>query len=244
MLNRKTTIYDCSVIELPKIHNRAGNITPVEGFVNTPFKIQRIYYLYDIPGGESRGGHAHKKLQQFIIAASGSFDILVDDGKNRKTVHLNRPYYALHIVSGIWRELMNFSSGAVCLVLASEKYDNEDYIRDYQEFISYSNNKYNFSDMNNIKIQEIVISNVKSLVDTFSDDKKIEVNLDTVLFGTNSNIDSLSLVSVIVDLETTFSADYDIDISLTDDRAMMRKKSPFDSIRSLIAYIDEIVNEK
>ncbi len=129
----KTTIYDCSVIELPKIHNRAGNITPIQEKKDIPFEIRRVYYLYDIPGGETRGGHAHKKLQQLIIAASGSFDILLDDGVNKKTISLNRPYFGLHIVPGIWRELINFSSGAICLVLASIKYNKTEYIRNYYE---------------------------------------------------------------------------------------------------------------
>lgn len=130
----KTTIYDCSVIELLKIHNRAGNITPIEGIKNIPFDIKRVYYLYDIPSGEKRGGHAHKELQQFVVAASGSFDILIDDGINRKIINLNRPHYGLHIAPGIWREILGFSSGAICLVLASHKYDEEDYIRKYCEF--------------------------------------------------------------------------------------------------------------
>lgn len=133
----KSTIFDCSVLELPKIHNRAGNITPIEGIKNIPFDIKRVYYLYDIPGGETRGGHAHKELQQLIIAASGSFGVLIDDGTNRKKMNLNRSYFGLHLVPGIWRELMNFSSGAICLVLASEKYNENDYIRNYELFIQY-----------------------------------------------------------------------------------------------------------
>ena len=137
----KSTIYDCCVNELPKIHNRGGNITPIDSGLNLPFQIARTYYLYDIPGGETRGGHAHKNLHQLIIAASGSFDILLDDGVNKKTVNLNRPYYGLHIVPGIWRELSNFSSGSICLVLASEKYDENDYFRDYNNFLKTKNNR-------------------------------------------------------------------------------------------------------
>jgi len=133
----KTTIYDCCVIELPKIHNRAGNITPIDSGINLPFEISRVYYLYDIPGGEGRGGHAHKELQQLVVAASGSFDILLDDGVNRKTINLNRSYYGLYIIPGIWREILNFSSGAICLVLASTKYKEKDYIREYNEFINF-----------------------------------------------------------------------------------------------------------
>jgi hypothetical protein len=122
---------------LSKIHNRAGNITIVEGQKNIPFDVRRIYYLYDIPGGEDRGGHAHKELYQLIIAASGSFNVLLDDGENKKIVTLNRPDYGLMVVPGIWRELFEFSSGAICLVLASNKYDNNDYIHDYDIFISF-----------------------------------------------------------------------------------------------------------
>jgi len=134
MVLHKTTIYDCPVMELPKIHNRAGNITALNAAENIPFDIERVYYLYDVPGGETRGGHAHKGLQQLLVAASGSFDILLDDGKNRKMVSLNRPYFGLYLVPGIWRELVNFSSGAICLVLTSQKYDETDYIRDYDAF--------------------------------------------------------------------------------------------------------------
>lgn len=134
---KKSSIYDCVILPLNKIHNRAGNITIVEGQKNFPFDVKRIYYLYDIPGGEARGGHAHKELYQLIIAASGSFDVLLDDGQNKKIVTLNRPDYGLMIIPGIWRELMEFSSGAICLVLASNLYDVEDYIRDYQEYQSF-----------------------------------------------------------------------------------------------------------
>jgi hypothetical protein len=131
---KNTTIYDCKIVELKKIHNRAGNITPIENMQDIPFNIKRVYYLYDIPSGEERGGHAHRKLKQLLIAASGGFDVKLDDGRNKKFVHLNRPNIGLMVVPGIWRELNNFSSGAICLVLASENYDEKDYIRKYNEF--------------------------------------------------------------------------------------------------------------
>ena len=131
---RKNTVYDCSIIELPKIIDRSGNITPVSNNINIPFSVKRIYYLYDIPSGSERGGHAHKDLHQLIIAISGSFDITLDDGTTKKTVRLNRPNFGLFIVPGIWRELKEFSSGSICLVLASNKYDEDDYIRSYAEF--------------------------------------------------------------------------------------------------------------
>jgi hypothetical protein len=129
-----STVYNCSVIMLPKIHNLAGNLTSLENNKNIPFEVKRIYYLYDVPGGEDRGGHAHLELQQFIVAVSGAFDVLLNDGINKKIIHLDRPYIGLHIVPGIWRELLNFSSGAICLVLASEKFQEDDYIRDYDKF--------------------------------------------------------------------------------------------------------------
>lgn len=134
------SIYDCVILPLSKIHNRAGNITIVEGQKNVPFAVRRIYYLYDIPGGEDRGGHAHKELYQLIVAASGSFNVMLDDGENKKIVMLNRPDYGLLVVPGIWRELFEFSSGAICLVLASHKYDKEDYIRQYDEFVHFRTN--------------------------------------------------------------------------------------------------------
>ena len=133
-MKTKSSIYDCVILPLNKIHNRAGNITIVEGEKNVPFDVRRIYYLYDIPGGEDRGGHAHKELRQLIVAASGSFDVMLDDGHNKKIVTLNRPDYGLMVIPGIWRELLAFSSGAVCLVLASEVYDEQDYIRDFKTF--------------------------------------------------------------------------------------------------------------
>jgi len=131
------TVFDCSIIYLPRIQNRAGNITPVTNLENIPFIIKRIYYLYDMPGGESRGAHAHKKLEQLVIALSGSFDITLDDGRNKKSIHLARPYMGLHMLPGMWRDINNFSSGAICLVLASELYDEKDYIREYSEFMEY-----------------------------------------------------------------------------------------------------------
>lgn len=137
----KSNVYDCVVLPLNKIHNRAGNITIVESEKNIPFDICRIYYLYDIPGGETRGGHAHKDLHQLIVAASGSFNVLLDDGENKKIVMLNRPDFGLMIVPGIWREIFEFSSGAICLVLASLKYDENDYINEYDDFIKFKNSK-------------------------------------------------------------------------------------------------------
>jgi len=127
-------IYNCSVLELTRIHNPSGNITIVQSKSVLPFDVRRVYYLYDVPGGSERGGHAHKVLQQLIVAASGSFDVILDDGTMQKTVHLNRPNYGLLIVPGICREIINFSSGAICLVLASERYNPSDYIRDYSDF--------------------------------------------------------------------------------------------------------------
>lgn len=125
---------DCRTIDLPKVTDRRGNLTFVEGHTHVPFDISRVYYLYDVPGGSERGSHAHKNLHQFVISMSGSFDIVLNDGFNEKRFHLNRSYYGLYICPMIWRTLDNFSSGAVCMVLASEKYDEGDYIRDYDEF--------------------------------------------------------------------------------------------------------------
>ena len=140
MKMNKSTVYDCTIIEIDRHHSdRKGNISVVENGKDIPFDVKRTYYLYDVPGGESRGGHAHKELSQLIIAASGSFTVTLDDGNIKRTFTLNRPYQGLYVVPGIWRTLDDFSSGAVCLVLASERYDEADYIRDYDKFIEYKN---------------------------------------------------------------------------------------------------------
>jgi len=128
------TVFDCSIITLPKIKNRAGNITPLHNNVEIPFKIKRVFYLYDIPGGESRGAHAHRECHQFLIAASGSYEVLLNDGRTQRLIQLNRPYLGLHIPPKIWASEINFSSGSICLVLASEEYNAKDYIRDYEKF--------------------------------------------------------------------------------------------------------------
>ncbi|MBY0525319.1 MAG: FdtA/QdtA family cupin domain-containing protein [Gemmataceae bacterium] len=125
----------CRFIYLPKITDPRGNLTFIEGANHVPFDIKRVYYLYDVPGGAERGGHAHKELQQFMIAMSGSFDVVLDDGSNKQRFHLNRSYYGLYIANMVWREMDNFSSGSVCMVLASEKFDETDYYRDYKEFL-------------------------------------------------------------------------------------------------------------
>jgi dTDP-4-dehydrorhamnose 3,5-epimerase-like enzyme len=125
---------DCKLIDLPKIAEPRGNLTFIEGGRHVPFDIKRVYYLYDVPGGAERGGHAHKDLHQLIVAMSGSFDIVLDDGRQKKRMHLNRSYYGLYVCPMIWREMDNFSSGAVCLVLASNLYDESDYYREYANF--------------------------------------------------------------------------------------------------------------
>ena len=131
-----SNIKDCKIIDLPKIAEPRGNLSFIEGGRHIPFDIKRVYYLYDVPGGAERGGHAHKDLHQLIIAMSGSFDITLDDGREKKTFHLARSYYGLYVCPMIWREMDNFSSGAVCLCLASNFYDESDYYRDYSDFMS------------------------------------------------------------------------------------------------------------
>lgn len=128
-------IENCKIIDLPRINDYRGNLTFIEGGNHIPFEIARTYYLYDVPGGAERGGHAHKGLSQLIIAMSGSFDIHLDDGQDKKSFHLNRSYYGLFVPPMIWREIDNFSSGSVCLVLASNRYDEADYYRDYDDFV-------------------------------------------------------------------------------------------------------------
>ncbi|MCB0279619.1 MAG: WxcM-like domain-containing protein [Calditrichaeota bacterium] len=132
-------INDVRIIELPKISDFRGNLSFIEGSKHIPFEIKRVYYLYDVPGDAIRGGHAHKQLEQLIIAVSGSFDVVINDGHNEKRFHLNRSYYGLYFPNLLWRSLDNFSSGAVCLVLASEYYEESDYIRDYNNYLTYLN---------------------------------------------------------------------------------------------------------
>ncbi len=131
----KTSIHDCKVIELPRMYDQRGSLTQISNDIHIPFSIVRTYYLYDIPGGEERGGHAHKELQQLIVSVMGAFEVLLDDGCEKKTVRLDRAYYGLYVPRMIWRELTNFSSGSNCLVLASNLYDESEYMRDYQDFL-------------------------------------------------------------------------------------------------------------
>ena len=137
MAFNNSTVFDCSVIDLAKVHTDNGNITVIENGKNIPFEVKRVYYLYDVPSGEARGGHAHYELQQYIIAASGSFDVILNDGVNKRRISLNRPNLALHIAPGLWRELDNFSSGSISMVLASHSYDEKDYIREYNAYLKY-----------------------------------------------------------------------------------------------------------
>ena len=136
----KYSVFDCSIVEFDRHHsNRKGNLSVVENGKTLPFDVKRVYYIYDVPSGESRGSHAHRELEQLIIATSGSFTITLDDGISKRTFFLNRPYQGLYIKPGLWRDLGDFSSGAVALVLASEVYQKEDYIRNYEEFLKFRN---------------------------------------------------------------------------------------------------------
>lgn len=137
----KYNVFDCTMVELDRHHSdRKGNLTVVENGQTLPFDVKRVYYLYDVPGGENRGAHAHKELSQLIIAASGSFTVTLDDGKCKRSFFLNRPYQGLYVKPGMWRDLEDFSSGAVCMVLASDVYLASDYIRDYQDFLEFRKN--------------------------------------------------------------------------------------------------------
>lgn len=134
---KKLTVYNCSIIELPKIETVGGNITPIHNNLNVPFDVKRVFYSYDIPGGEVRGAHAHKECHQFLVAASGAYEVVLDDGVNKRTVLLNRPFFGLHVPPGIWAAEQAFSSGSICLVLTSHGYEVSDYIRDYDEYLEY-----------------------------------------------------------------------------------------------------------
>lgn len=136
-MSKKTTVDDCKIIDLRKIHDPRGNLTPIESGVDVPFEIKRVFYQYDVPGGESRGAHAHKQEIEFLIAVGGAFDVAIDDGERQRLITLNRPYYGLLIPPGIWAAEQDFASGSVCLVLSNREYDAKDYIRDYDEFIKY-----------------------------------------------------------------------------------------------------------
>lgn len=133
----RASIHDCNFIELPKFGDRDGYITSINNFIEIPFEVNRVFYLYDIPGGESRGAHAHIECHQFLISASGSFELLIDDGVEKKTIYLNRPSIGVHIPPGIWASEINFSSGAICLVLASHEYSENDYIRSYEDYLKF-----------------------------------------------------------------------------------------------------------
>ena len=134
MQKNKVSVFDCGIFYLPKINTENGNITSINNNLDIPFEVKRVFYIFDIPGGESRGFHAHKTCHQFLVAASGSFEVLLDDGRAQKMVQLNRPFTGLHIPPGIWASEMNFSSGSICLVLASHEYDENDYIRNYNQY--------------------------------------------------------------------------------------------------------------
>jgi len=140
-MNKASSVFDCTIVTLNKNHQLKGNLTAVTNGDQVPFNIKRVYYLYDIPGGLNRGGHAHVALQQFVVALSGSFDITLDDGSSKRTFQLSRPNVGLLLPAGLWRELSNFSSGSICMVLASEEYDEADYIRNYQDFQLWKSSK-------------------------------------------------------------------------------------------------------
>lgn len=131
---KRSRINDCRIIELPKVHFKAGNMSIADGIKEVPFKVERVFWIYDIPAGEARGAHSHRECHQFIIAASGSFEVEVDDGDEKKIIYLNRPFYGLHIPPGIWAHELNFSAGAICLVLTSMPFDDNEYIKNYEEF--------------------------------------------------------------------------------------------------------------
>lgn len=137
------TVFDCSLIYLPQLGDRNGRITAVNNGVEIPFPVKRVFYLYDVPGGESRGAHAHKECHQFLVAASGAFEVLLDDGNTRRQILLNRPNVGLHIPPAIWASEINFSSGSICLVLASHRYNEMDYIRNYKQYLEYVQNSSN-----------------------------------------------------------------------------------------------------
>jgi hypothetical protein len=140
-MNKASSVFDCTIVTLNKNHQLKGNLTAVTNGDQVPFDVKRVYYLYDIPGGLNRGGHAHVALQQFVVALSGSFDITLDDGSSKRTFQLSRPFVGLLLPAGLWRELSNFSSGSICMVLASEEYDEADYIRNYQDFQLWKSSK-------------------------------------------------------------------------------------------------------
>jgi hypothetical protein len=133
---KRVTVFDCQLYHLPQIGDRSGHITALNGEIEVPFEVQRVFYLYDIQGGESRGAHAHQECHQFLVAASGAFEVLLDDGKIKRQIMLNRPNMGLHIPPGIWASELNFSSGSICLVLASHLFDENDYIRDYDQYLN------------------------------------------------------------------------------------------------------------
>lgn len=136
----KKTVFECELIWLPRVGDRNGHITAVNNAQEIPFEVKRVFYLYDIPGGESRGAHAHKQCHQFLVAASGAYEVLIHDGKVKRQVLLNRPDVGLYIPPGIWASEINFSSGSICLVLASHKYDEKDYLRSYEEYLKFIEN--------------------------------------------------------------------------------------------------------